>query len=67
MTNVTIFDCVDCKHRKKNETGFYCAAFPDGIPNDIIRGTVKPHKMGQCNNGVKFEDKRPIKFRTYSD
>ncbi len=67
MIPVNIFDCVACKHRKKNEYGLYCAAFPEGIPDDIIHGTVKPHKMEQCGNGIKFEDKRPPEFQTYSD
>lgn len=67
MTHVPIFDCVDCKHRKKNESGLYCAAYPNGIPKEITQGIVKPHKMEQCGNGVKFEDKRPPQFRVYVD
>lgn len=67
MVPVYFFDCIACKHRKDDNGIDCCLAFPNGIPDEIIHGLVKPHKMEQCGNGIKFEDKRPPEFQTYSD
>jgi hypothetical protein len=46
--------CFNCKHSKIGELG--CAAFPDGIPEEILHKNKhdKPIK-GQINN-IVFED-----------
>jgi hypothetical protein len=50
--------CFKCKHYKRFKVG--CAAFPDGIPDEIVSGENE-HKEpleGQGNNLV-FEEAKP--------
>ena len=63
MVPVYDFACIDCVHRKKSPNGLYCAAFPDGIPRNILECRKDPRDGTECGNGYKFEDKR-IKDKT---
>jgi len=31
-------DCISCKYF--NDDGFYCPAYPDGIPNELLAGKI---------------------------
>ncbi len=51
-------DCLWCKWFNRKETGLKCAAFPNGIPENIIEG--EPHNKvlpGQTGDKV-FEKAR---------
>ena len=43
--------CARCKDDGKHET---CEAFPDGIPEDVVREPVEK----ECNNGMKLKKNR---------
>lgn len=48
--------CLDCKHwNKDDEEGFTCAAFPQGIPEDIVENRFDHHKPHDGDNGIQFE------------
>ena len=53
---IYIADCWNCKHNRPVKDGWIpcCDAFPDGIPDDFPLGKVK--KLGECNNGIGFEE-----------
>ena len=63
MVPVYDFACISCVHRKRNENGIYCGAYPNGIPRHILECEVDPRETNECGNGYKFEDKR-IKDKT---
>lgn len=47
--------CMECKHLF--ETGLKCKAFPEGIPDKIIFGSVDHHNPIEGDNGIQFEPK----------
>jgi len=44
--------CVMCRHYRG---GLRCAAFPDGIPGDILTGTVNHEEPYEGDGGIRFE------------
>lgn len=46
--------CVDCKHFR-DKRGLPCDAFPDGIPHEIIMGSVKHTSPYPGDHGIQFE------------
>jgi hypothetical protein len=48
--------CLDCKHLNDEiDDAFVCAAFPDGIPMEIVLGDFDHHKPHPDDNGIQFE------------
>ena len=51
--------CVRCKHldvsRLLARKGAVCAAFPDGIPQDIIQGMNRHEAPFPGDHGIQFE------------
>jgi len=45
-------DCIDCIHYSG---ACLCLAFPDGIPNKIIRSVVDHRKPYPGDNGIQYE------------
>ncbi len=50
--------CTDCKHLdREREKGFVCAAFPQGVPFDIITNTFQhTKKHPDQDNDILFEE-----------
>lgn len=49
--------CMKCVHlyeNKPGEWGFRCAAFPNGIPEEIMTGEVDHTKPYEGDNGIQF-------------
>jgi hypothetical protein len=57
MEPLKMIDCLDCKHldRFNLVVGFYCAAFPEGIPDEIADGTRDHKEPYPGDNGIQFE------------
>jgi len=55
-----LINCLKCKHldRENLVSGFYCEAFPYGIPEEIASGKVTHVEPYPCDNGLRFEDRR---------
>lgn len=51
--------CCACRHVREwgrlDGTGWTCAAFPDGIPPEIITRRLLHHKPHPGDHGVRFE------------
>jgi hypothetical protein len=51
--------CEDCKHLFNDKPGYFCKAFPDGIPDEITEGEVShTDPLPNQKNDIVFE---PIK------
>lgn len=52
-------DCLKCKHLRERPPGiimgFFCDAFPGGIPDAIFDGEVKHTKPYPGDHGIRFE------------
>lgn len=49
--------CVDCYHFRGYARGMTCAAFLDGIPEEIIENRFDHRKPHPEDNGIRFEMK----------
>ena len=49
--------CVDCAHFERGEDGIglTCAAFPEGIPDEILFGDHDHHQPFDGDHGIQFE------------
>ena len=50
--------CLDCKHIHPEdpvEDGFFCDAFPEGIPFEMIANLFVHDKPYPGDNGIQFE------------
>ena len=47
---IKIMVCFFCKHYKKG----VCAAFPEGIPEDVLFDEERDKK--ECGNGIKYQN-----------
>ena len=52
MTKMTSDQCVLCKHYRMTGT---CAAFPRGIPDEILTGAFDHTQPYPGDHGVRFE------------
>lgn len=59
MTIGSAPQCLQCKHfdDKANKSGFYCKAFPEGIPEEILDGRHDHRKQFKGDRGILFEPK----------
>lgn len=57
--------CLYCKHKTEGAT---CAAFPDGIPEDILNQDNDHTEPVEGDNGIQFEprfkDSTPVRTST---
>lgn len=57
--SVPIPDCPCCKHFRghaKLDQPLRCGAFPDGIPNEYLFGSVFVRELPKCGNGYHYEE-----------
>ena len=47
--------CYGCNHFNENPEGLACAAFPDGIPVEIITGQLDHREPYPGDHGIQFE------------
>ena len=47
--------CNACRHNWRDKPGATCAAFPDGIPRDILLGRADHHAAYPGDHGIRFE------------
>lgn len=47
--------CANCKHLRRAELGYRCAAFPDGVPQIIIFNQFDHRLPHPDDNGVRYE------------
>ena len=54
---VIFSQCMDCLNLiGKNEShDFYCKAFPNGIPKDVLLNKIDHTQNIENDNGIKFE------------
>lgn len=46
--------CSFCEHATPSDNGMSCAAYPDGIPDDILYGGLDHRKPLPEDHGVQF-------------
>lgn len=53
--------CVRCKHLfapdREKRRGFFCKAYPEGVPRDIVWNKHDHRKPFPGDNGITFEPK----------
>jgi len=52
---VEMSQCNYCKHRRVRGITTYCAAFPNGIPDDIKWNKFDHKKPYEGDGGIRFE------------
>lgn len=57
LTSISRPLCEDCAHFLKEERGYKCLAFKDGIPDDILFGFHDHHEPHPDDNGIQFKKK----------
>ena len=57
MTTYTAPICLDCRHFRPEERTLACAAYPDGIPEEILTSEVDHHEPYPGDHGIRFEPK----------
>ena len=60
---VELITCYFCKHfdlSSERSSHLKCKAFPDGIPNKILKGEVKHIKPYPGDHGIQFEEGKEV-------
>jgi hypothetical protein len=52
--DLIIAACVTCRHKREGGT---CAAFPKGIPREILNGKERHEQPVKGDNGTQYEPK----------
>ncbi len=47
--------CLDCRHFVDEKGPLKCAAFPEGIPEEILNGEVDHHEPYEGDHGIQYE------------
>lgn len=55
MTTVLPIICRACVHLRTGADSDGCAAFPDGVPLDIVVGGVDHRMAHQGDHGIRFQ------------
>lgn len=55
MTYFTPPPCAECKHFVMDKGNWHCAAFPDGIPDEILSSANDHRQPVEGDHGVQFE------------
>ena len=57
MTTIKDLICFNCKHKKFNDIG--CAAFKEGIPDEILLSNNHSKPLPNKKNDIVFEEGDP--------
>lgn len=55
MGDVPVPMCAFCRHFDRQAETFACSAYPDGIPDAIVRSDVDHRKPHAGDHGIQFE------------
>lgn len=61
----TVPQCFSCQHYqgyREHDYKYQCAAFPDGIPGDILMARVSHRKPYRGDQGIQFEPKPKVEL-----
>lgn len=61
MTTVKMPLCATCKHlwlvpNKGSDYGFFCDAYPDGVPKEILSLAVDHKKPYKGDHGIRYKE-----------
>ncbi len=48
-------ECYDCRHLRQDSHKVTCAAFPDGIPVEILKSRILHREPFPGDHGIQFE------------
>lgn len=55
MSDVPAPMCMFCRHYDRQAETFACSAYPDGIPDAIVRSEVDHRKPHTDDHGIRFD------------
>lgn len=64
---IVIPECIECIHIERGRKGWFCKAFPDGVPEAILEGYASHDEPYPGDGGIRFEHDPDWAKRTPDD